>query len=290
MADDRQSRRVRLSATSPGASRAWLVVSVAALTLGVDVVGAHVGLPDLAYALAVPAAILVGVPGAVGFALGGLLAAAWSGSTVSVTVALLIGDLVLVALVLLGWLNGPVPRPGGRVPAALSRAAGVLRVATVALLASVGVTAVGLDVVGAVPVAAAVPVMLADRAPGVLAGVVLVLATRRGGLASPKRGDPTTAPGPAVRAAPLVVALGWLLGALALGLVRQDLAALPGARAEFVATLPATVSPFALPLVGAYYHPVQVAAAVIAVATVTRLLAGQDTRTAVRSLGKGGIT
>jgi hypothetical protein len=264
MTDRFRAARDRIAVRSRGARWAWRGTLVASLTLGVGVAGARLlGRPALAYLLAVPSGILFGLAGAVGFVVGGLLAALWTGTASLPTVAHLAGDLVLVTVGFLGWAARPPLRPGGPPRAVLSGVFAYLRVATVALLASVGLTAVALEASGTVPVAAAVPVLLVGRGPAVLGGVVVLLLAgqvvdRPATVADPGSPRRCRAARWARGMAPVVLVLGWLVAASAASLLRQDLTSLPGARAEFAAMLPEAIAPMALAAMGPYYPPLQV--------------------------------
>jgi len=278
MTDGLRTVRDRITVRSRSGRWAWRVTVVASLTLGVGVVGARLlGRPALAYLLAVPSGILLGLAGAVGFAVGGLLAALWTGTASLPTVAHLAGDLVLVTVGFLGWATRPALRPGGPPRAVLSGVFAFLRVATVALLASVGLTAVALEALGTVPVAAAVPVLLVDRGPAVLGGVVVLLLAGRvvdrpASAADPDGPRRSRAARWAGRTAPFVLVHGWLVAAGAASLLRQDLTSLPGARAEFAAMLPEAIAPMALAAMGPYYLPLQVGGCAVVLAALLGLL------------------
>ncbi|MFB6151635.1 MAG: hypothetical protein ABEJ40_07505 [Haloarculaceae archaeon] len=262
------------------ADRAWTVVGVAVVTLVVGFLSARLlGLGRLVYAVAVPAGVLFGPAGAVGFAFGGLSRDLLAGVAVPVALVRAGSDALLAVVGYTVWGRRPIPtldRPSS-VPSGL---AGYAVAVVVASLCGAAALASGLAVVGRTSFAASAPTLLTDRLVAGLAlgAVVLVgVASTVDGLPDPDGGR--RLPTGAVLGA-TTVALVWLAGGFAFSLVQADAAAFPGVRTFVTEVLPPVLEPVASAALSWLYRPLQALLALVALAAIGALV--------VRAGGGGG--
>jgi hypothetical protein len=231
------------------------------------------GLPELVYVLAVPIGLFLGTAGAAGFAVGRLVYALGAGGAAAVSMVHAVGDLVLVATAYHVWNGDPVPAIGA---SAVRR--GLVRyllTAAVAVIGAVGVVSLGMQLLGRTPLAASAPVLLLDRSgPVIVGGAVVWTAVRAVADVEPAVSPPTPPLTFRRRLAVAGLGLGWLAGAVAFSLLRQDLAAVPGAWEDLADHVPAAAIPAIRVAVGRPYHFLQGLGAAVAMATALLVIHG----------------
>jgi len=226
------------------------------------------GLPELVYVVAVPIGLFLGIAGAAGFAVGRLVYALGAGGAAAVAVVHAVGDLVLVATAYHLWNGGPVPAFGDGASAVLRGLGRYLLTAAVAVIGAVGVVSLGMLLLGRTPLAASAPVLLLDRSgPVIVGGAVVSTAVRALADVEPADSPPTRPLTLRHRLAVAGLALGWLAAALTFSLLRQDLAAIPGAWEDLADHVPAAAIPAIRVAVGRPYHLLQGLGAALAMAT-----------------------
>jgi hypothetical protein len=253
----------------------WLVVASSTAVLLVSVLSGWVmGLPAVVYALAVPVGIFFGMAGAVGFALGRLFFGLWSNSVSIVSIVQFGGDFCLVAVGYLLWNGSPVPAVGDGWRVVLSRVVRYLLTATTAVICNVAIVSLGSTSLGRIPIGASVPVLFIDRGGFVIVlgalGLVLMGFIDAGTPQTAQRMPTLTNRS---RFAVVLVAFAWLGGTFVLGLVRQDITSVPGAREEFFDYAPPVAVPVAEFVLGPGYYGIQVLGAVLASSVAIGLIA-----------------
>jgi hypothetical protein len=244
------------------ANRAWGVVLVSVGTFVVGVLSTSVvGISHLLYAFAVPAGVLLGPVGAVGFAFGALCRDLLAGAPLSAAAVRAGGDVVFVAIGYAVWDWRSRPASDRRRSSALATYTVAVVVAS---LCSVAFLATGLALLGRAAFVTSLPILVTDRAvPALLLGpAVLYAATATVDVYSgPGRGNgPTTATILGVA----VIALAWLVTGFALSIVRHDIAAFSSTRRNIAARLPDVFEPVFFAALGDLYVPFQMVGATVA--------------------------
>lgn len=260
-------RRV-VSDGRPVVERAF-VSGVLVLVLGA-LAGPLLSAPGLVGALALPVAVLFGLPGVIGFAAGTAALDGLSGLFLSAAVTL-VADGLLVGLCWLLWGGREVPDP--RNAAAVGRAA---LVAAVALLAAVGVRALAGSLLGTVPFAAVAVTRLTRHAVPVVALGPLLLVVAGRLLETVPAASPRGRPADARTLALGLVLGGWLVAASLLGLLHEDYVAIPGLDSGvLLSKLPGPLETPVLLVVGPLFPALQALGALFVALLAAALLRGR---------------
>jgi hypothetical protein len=230
----------------------------AGLTATVQVVSTWLLLtPTLVDALAVPLGVLLGVPGAVGFGLGRAIVAVLAVDTTVATVVEIGLSVLFAVLAHLLWAGNRLPGPEATIPDRVSAAWGVLLVAGVAFLLTVGTRALVSAFVGAAPFGVLVAVDLSERAvPAVVLGGGLLLCAAAVGFDDPTA-TPTGRRSPRSVLALGALVVGWFAVGIALSLGRQEFVTAGVLdRQLLAASLPDVAHEAAFAVLGPFYQVV----------------------------------
>jgi hypothetical protein len=253
---------------------AWGVVIVALATLLVSVLaGRALGLAHLRYALAVPAGVLLGSAGVVGFALGGLCHSLLVGGPLLAGGAMATGDVMLVVL---GYAVWDWQSPAGLRSSPVRALATYVAAVFVGTIGGVAIVSVSLEILGSATVVSILPVLLFDRlSAGLLAGLVVLF-----GLAAVTGSDPLGGhrDGPSTRTilGVLTVAAVWLVGIYTVSLIRRDVVAFPSTRASLLNAVPDPLGGVIAIVFGGLYRPLLVVTAILALSVMIWLFARSD--------------
>lgn len=230
----------------------WLVVGTCLVTLVVDVASGWLGGMALAYAIAIPLGIVLGLPAVLGVVVAGLIENAITASTPVHMVTRAVADVIFVGGGIVLWHGRDRPQIADGTLAVAGAVGRFVLVATLVGMLSASVHATALALFGSYSFTLQVPALLVDRLlPAVSLGPLFLLAAP----SSLGRGHEQHLP--AVGPGRLVVACGvaslWVSGGIVLSLVRQDILAFPAIRDSIANYVPAVIFPVVRAAVGEFY-------------------------------------
>jgi len=253
------------------ASPAWGVVAVSIGTLTVGVLSTRVGgVSHLLYAFGVPAGVLFGPIGAVGFAFGTLCLDLLAGVPLSIAVVRATGAALFVVVGYATWDWRPRPTFDHR---RLSALVTYTTAVTIASLCSVAFLATCFELLGRAAFVTSVPALASDHAvPALFVGpVVLYAGAYAVGVDPGQDRDGEPRPTTATILGVALIAFAWLVAWSALSLIHHDLATFSGTRRNVAALLPDILEPAFFTAFVEFYLPLQGVGAIMAVLGIATL-------------------
>ena len=266
---------LRIDGRRVAGENVWVLVGVTVATLIVDAISARLlGTTTLSFALAIPAGVLFGPFGAVGFATGRLYHALIAGGTGPALVFLTVGDLcfVVVGYMFVGRRTVPIDDVRSFLRYLRTYAGAVL----VASLCSAAFVASGLTLIERMHFVVAAQTFVTDRFfSGLVLGFVVLLllsaGTTRHEVAWSGQLSSLTGLGVAF------VAVSWLGLGSVLSLAHRDFTAFPAVKRAIADILPSVIEPVTFATLGPLYGPIQAAIMLTGSVFTLATLAGERT-------------